>query len=180
MIWRDHVFNFGPKLATRVTKFREKTGEAFSRNSFFLKIFSPLSPIFGHNWKHDLARSCFILKTARMNGFFQPFPYQTTWYLLRCLTLSSLVFLTYFNFRFCQTETDIRSKNAKWIHHLKYGEVSSVWLNSHFGCNLWSFFDGSKLPKFFLLLHSKAYIFRLRDKFPGFQYDNKPTGKKVD
>ena len=24
MIWRDHVFNYGPKSATRVTKFREK------------------------------------------------------------------------------------------------------------------------------------------------------------
>ena len=24
MIWQDHVFNYGPKLATRVTKFREK------------------------------------------------------------------------------------------------------------------------------------------------------------
>ena len=39
MIWRDHVFNYGPKSATRVTKFGEKkTGEAlaetvFSRNS---------------------------------------------------------------------------------------------------------------------------------------------------
>ena len=56
--------------------------------------------------------------------------------------------------------------------------MNSVWLNSHFGCNLWSFFDGSKLPKFFLLLHSKTYIFRLREKLPWFQYDNKPTGKK--
>ena len=38
MIWRDHVFNYSPKSATRATKFREKkTGEelaetVFSRN----------------------------------------------------------------------------------------------------------------------------------------------------
>ena len=35
MIWRDHVFNYGPKLATRVTKFREiKTGEALAETVF--------------------------------------------------------------------------------------------------------------------------------------------------
>ena len=68
-------------------------------------------------------------------------------------------------------------KCYKKIHHSKHGEVNSVWLNSHFGCNLWSFFDGSKLPKFFLLLHSETYIFRLWDKLPWFQHDNKPTGK---
>ena len=28
---------------------------------FFLEILSPSSPIMGHNWKHDLVRSCFIL-----------------------------------------------------------------------------------------------------------------------
>ena len=38
MIWRDHVFNFGSKLATRVTKFREKNWRGVSRDSFFLKI----------------------------------------------------------------------------------------------------------------------------------------------
>ena len=36
MIWQDHVFNYGPKSATRVKKFREK---------------------------HDLARLCFMLYT---------------------------------------------------------------------------------------------------------------------
>ena len=48
MIWRDHVFNYGPKSATRVTKFREKkTGEAlaetvFSRN--FVTLVADFGP----------------------------------------------------------------------------------------------------------------------------------------
>ena len=37
MIWRDHVFNYGPKSVTRATKFREKklalAETVFSRNS---------------------------------------------------------------------------------------------------------------------------------------------------
>ena len=44
--------------------------------SFFLEILSPLSPILSQNWKHDLARACFILKssvlnlnTGQVNGF---------------------------------------------------------------------------------------------------------------
>ena len=45
MIWRDHVFNFGSKLATRVTKFREKNWRGVSRDSFFLEILSPSEPI---------------------------------------------------------------------------------------------------------------------------------------
>ena len=38
MIWRDHVFNFGSKLAKRVTKFREKNsrfGNFFLNFEFF-------------------------------------------------------------------------------------------------------------------------------------------------
>ena len=34
-----------------------------------LKILSPLSPILSQNWKHDLARSCFILKVLRLQLF---------------------------------------------------------------------------------------------------------------
>ena len=46
MIWRDHVFNFGPKSATRVSKFRErKTGKALAETVFFLEILSPSEPI---------------------------------------------------------------------------------------------------------------------------------------
>jgi len=45
-----------------VTKFREKTVSASASPVFFLEILSPSSPILGHNWKHDLARSCFILE----------------------------------------------------------------------------------------------------------------------
>ena len=60
----------------------------------------------------NLKNRDFGAKTTRVTGFFDPFPYQTIWYLLRCLTLFSLVVSTYFNFRFCQTETDIRSQNA--------------------------------------------------------------------
>ena len=33
MVWRDHVFNYGPKLAARVTKFQEK--KLAGRDSFF-------------------------------------------------------------------------------------------------------------------------------------------------
>ena len=40
MIWWDHVFNFGPKSATRVTKFWEKNWRGASRDSFFLEILS--------------------------------------------------------------------------------------------------------------------------------------------
>ena len=35
MIWRDHFLNFGSKLATRVTKFQKKTGEALAETVFF-------------------------------------------------------------------------------------------------------------------------------------------------
>ena len=45
MIWRDHDLNFGSKLATRVTKFREKNWRGVSRDSFFLEILSPSEPI---------------------------------------------------------------------------------------------------------------------------------------
>ena len=38
MIWRDHAFNYGPKAATRVTKFREKNWQGASRDSFFSKF----------------------------------------------------------------------------------------------------------------------------------------------
>ena len=50
-----------------MTKFREKTVSAGPLPVFFLEILSPLSPILGHNWKHDLARSCFILKLVFPN-----------------------------------------------------------------------------------------------------------------
>ena len=54
MIWRDHVFNYGPKSAIRETKFREKNGESLN----FITLGAEFE---GHNWKHDLARLCFML-----------------------------------------------------------------------------------------------------------------------
>ena len=52
MIWRDHVFNSGPKSATRVTKFREKkTGEALAET------------VFSRNFVTLGARLCFMLYT---------------------------------------------------------------------------------------------------------------------
>ena len=62
MIWRDHVLNFGSKLATRVTKFRKKTGEALAETVFFLNFVTLGADFESQNLKHDLARSCFILK----------------------------------------------------------------------------------------------------------------------
>ena len=50
------------KIASEGENFREKTVSASASPDFFLEILSPSSPILGHNWKHDLARSCFILK----------------------------------------------------------------------------------------------------------------------
>ena len=41
---------------------------------FFLKILSPSSPILGHNWKHDIARSCFILESIYIVYFCQFLP----------------------------------------------------------------------------------------------------------
>ena len=38
MVWRDHVFNYGPKSATRVTKFREKELARRQPRQFFLEI----------------------------------------------------------------------------------------------------------------------------------------------
>ena len=38
MIWQDHVFNYGPKSATRVTKLRKKNWRGASRNSFVSKF----------------------------------------------------------------------------------------------------------------------------------------------
>jgi len=64
MIWRDHVFNFGPKSATRVTKFREKkTGEALAETVFSRNFVTLGADFKGHNCKHDLARLCFMLYT---------------------------------------------------------------------------------------------------------------------
>ena len=64
MIWRDHVFNFGSKSATRVTKFREKkTGEALAETDFSRNFVTLGANFEGHNWKHDLARLCFMLYT---------------------------------------------------------------------------------------------------------------------
>ena len=45
---------------------RKKTGEALAE-TVFSRNFVTLSPILGHNWKHDLARSCFILKKNKKN-----------------------------------------------------------------------------------------------------------------
>ena len=42
------------KIGTKVDKISSKY--------CFLEILSPSTPILGHNWKHDLARSCFILE----------------------------------------------------------------------------------------------------------------------
>ena len=51
--------NFPYVSTMRVTKL---TVSAIASPAIFLKILSPSSPIMGHNWKHDIARSCFILK----------------------------------------------------------------------------------------------------------------------
>ena len=69
MIWQDHVFNYGPKSATRVTKFREKkTGKALaetvSRNFVTLRV-----DFESQNLKHDLARLCFMLYTPNYGNF---------------------------------------------------------------------------------------------------------------
>ena len=50
MVWGDHVFNYGPKSAPGVTKFREtKTGEA-SAETVFSRNFVTLGADFeGHN-----------------------------------------------------------------------------------------------------------------------------------
>ena len=45
-----------------MTKFRKKTVSASASPVFFREILSPSSPILSQNLKHDLARSCFILK----------------------------------------------------------------------------------------------------------------------
>ena len=64
MIWRDYVFNYGPKSATRVTKFREKkTGKALAETVFSRNFVTLGADFEGHNWKHDLARLCFMLYT---------------------------------------------------------------------------------------------------------------------
>ena len=64
MICRDHVFNYGPRLVTRVTKFREKkTGEALAETVFSQNFVTLGANFEGHNWKHDLARLCFMLYT---------------------------------------------------------------------------------------------------------------------
>ena len=44
--------------------FEKKTVSANASPGFFFKILPPSSPILGQNWKHDLARSCFILRSA--------------------------------------------------------------------------------------------------------------------
>ena len=44
MIWRDHVFNFGPKSGNEGDKTRKKTGEALAEIVFFL-ILSHSEPI---------------------------------------------------------------------------------------------------------------------------------------
>ena len=50
MIWRDLVFNYGPKLATRVTKFREiKTGEALAETVFSRNFVTLGADFEGHN-----------------------------------------------------------------------------------------------------------------------------------
>ena len=56
MIWRDHVFNFGPKIGDE--------GDKISGQFFLSKFCHPRCRFLGQNWKHDLARSCFILETA--------------------------------------------------------------------------------------------------------------------
>ena len=62
MIWWDIL---RPDiLRPDILNFREKTVWASALPVFFLEILSPSSPILGHNWKHDLARSCFILKIS--------------------------------------------------------------------------------------------------------------------
>ena len=59
MIWRDHVFNFGPKSATRMTKVRAKFGEALAERFFFEEGYISKKEEVLSSIKHDLARSCF-------------------------------------------------------------------------------------------------------------------------
>ena len=49
-----------PNLLWRIM-FNEVKGRV-SLKFFIFPFLSPSSPILGHNWKHDLARSCFILE----------------------------------------------------------------------------------------------------------------------
>ena len=114
MIWRDHVFNYGPKSATRVTKFREKTVSASTLPVFFLEICcSPSSPILGHNWKHDLARSCFILKN------FQP------------KILTQIVRLSYVDLRWAQLYVSLVIYIfSKLVLHWYYGSSGSHYQQS--------------------------------------------------
>ena len=67
------------KSAPRMTKFREKTVSASASPVFFLEILSPSSPILSQNWKHDLARSCFILEFSREKDYWIFFWIEYSW-----------------------------------------------------------------------------------------------------
>ena len=55
MIWRDHVFNFGPKSGNEGDKIsRKKTGEALAETVFFL-ILSPSEPILRANIEYMIS-----------------------------------------------------------------------------------------------------------------------------
>ena len=69
------------KLSNNWQNFEKKTGEA---------LLSPSTPILGQNWKHDLARSCFILKYSPLHN--QTLPKAVIiWGVLSALTLFSAV-----------------------------------------------------------------------------------------
>ena len=73
MIWRDHVFNYGPKTATRVTKFREKTGEALAETVFLLKFCHPRSRFWGpklKTWSCQIMFYVIYLKAMEILGKF--------------------------------------------------------------------------------------------------------------
>ena len=71
MIWRDHVFNYGPKSATRVTKFQEKNWRGVSRDSFFLKILSPSEPILRAKIENMISPDYVLCYIPRANGYFK-------------------------------------------------------------------------------------------------------------
>ena len=79
MIWRDHVFNYGPQNRLRGWQnFEKKLSRLAPRQFFFLEILSPSLPILGHDQKYDLARSCFILE--RVSQILNVWPSAVLWY----------------------------------------------------------------------------------------------------
>ena len=70
MIWRDQVFNFGSETATRVTKSREKTGEAVAETVFSFEILSPSLPILRAKIENVISSDCVLCYIPQANGIF--------------------------------------------------------------------------------------------------------------